>query len=423
MQQLSQGGNAPLQGTAVEVVMGWSPTQVGAGEPDVTAFMLTASGKVRGDTDMVFYNQPDSPCGGLKLSSRPGESTFRLALDRLPPAIERIAFTATLSDGTTFGAATSVRIEARGQVAYALETAGMTEAAVILAELYLRNGTWRLRAVGQGFNGGLAPLATYFGIEVADDAAPAAAPTPTASATKVRLDKQVSLLKDSAPKLVSLAKKAQVSLEKRGLADHTAAVALCMDVSGSMMGMFRDGTVKEVLERVLGLGINFDDNGAIDLFYFANRAGHLGELGAAELNDASDRLLESPAFGGGTSYAPVIELMLKHYGMAGPRKATPHAMPVYVLFVTDGSNDDKRNTEKVMKAAAEHPIFFQFVGIGGARFDFLEKLDDLKGRLIDNADFFAVRNPKTAPEGELYDQMMNEYPKWLTEARRVGILR
>ena len=124
-----------------------------------------------------------------------------------------------------------------------------SETAFVFGELYLRNGAWKFRAVGQGYASGLAGLATDFGITV-DDAAPA--PTPAASASaptpaapppapveKVNLKKQrlVDMEKRVAatsPQLLSLTKKAGVSLEKRGLGEHTARVALCLDISGSM---------------------------------------------------------------------------------------------------------------------------------------------------------------------------------------------
>jgi hypothetical protein len=47
----------------------------------------------------------------------------------------------------------------------------------------------------------------------------------------------------------------------------------------------------------------------------------------------------------------------------------------------------------------------------------------MPGRRVDNASFFAVRNPKTIADAELYEKMMLEYPAWLTAVRRAGILK
>jgi hypothetical protein len=236
-----------------------------------------------------------------------------------------------------------------------------------------------------------------------------------------------------------LAKSANLSLEKRGLADHTAAVALCMDVSGSMLSMFLDGTVQSIIERVLALGINFDDNGAIDLFAFASKAQRVGELELAGFQGASGRIQQATACGFGTNYAPAVDLILSHYGFlktasggllgrvfggSGAAAAPPPAgQPVYVLFVTDGDCADYVPARASIVRASEHPIFFQFVGIGTSKFDFLEEIDKMPGRRVDNASFFAVRNPKTVADAELYEKMMLEYPAWLTAVRRAGILK
>jgi hypothetical protein len=236
-----------------------------------------------------------------------------------------------------------------------------------------------------------------------------------------------------------LAKSANLSLEKRGLADHTAAVALCMDVSGSMLSMFLDGTVQSIIERVLALGINFDDNGAIDLFAFASKAQNVGELELAGFQGASGRIQQATACGFGTNYAPAVDLILSHYGFlktssggllgrvfggSGAAAVPPPAgQPVYVLFVTDGDCADYVPARASIVRASEHPIFFQFVGIGASKFDFLEEIDKMPGRRVDNASFFAVRNPKTIADAELYEKMMLEYPAWLTAVRRAGILK
>jgi hypothetical protein len=87
---------------------------------------------------------------------------------------------------------------------------------------------------------------------------------------------------------------------------------------------------------------------------------------------------------------------------------------------------DRAQAEEQIRDAAYEPIFWQFMGIGRS-FPFLEKLDDLKGRFIDNADFFSVaesellgRNP--IPDDKLFERLMQEYPGWLAKARAQGLL-
>lgn len=240
----------------------------------------------------------------------------------------------------------------------------------------------------------------------------------------------VDLEKKAPPQLVSLAKSAKVVLEKRQLSSHTAAVGLCLDISGSMKPLFANGTVQSILERVLGLGLNFDDNGAIDLFSFGINGHNLGELKAEEFGGAGDRILGRTPLEGGTRYAPVIRAVLAHYGfktgglLSGlfGSKPQPRKDPVYMLFVTDGENSDPDEARKAIIDASRHAIFFQFVGIGTAGFKFLKELDTMDGRFIDNANFFEVPNPASTPDAELYEKMTAEYPSWIQLAKSKGML-
>lgn len=241
----------------------------------------------------------------------------------------------------------------------------------------------------------------------------------------------VDLEKKAPAPLVSLAKSAKVVLEKRGLATHTAAVGLCMDISGSMQGLFNKGVVQRLVERVMGLGLNFDDNGAIDLFAFGVDAHDLGECPADRFEGSAARILDRTGFEGGTRYAPAIKLILKHYGFkggvlsglfGGGAKAGPRPQPVYMLFVTDGENSDLVEARQAIVEASKFPVFFQFVGIGGGTFKFLRELDTMSGRLIDNANFFEVEDPSAIPESQLYESMMAEYPSWVGLAKEKNLL-
>jgi tellurite resistance protein TerA len=217
MQELTQGGNASVPGTETIVAVEWSPSSVGGSDVDVSAFLLATNGKVRDDNDFVFYGSKSSGCGSVRLQSGAGTTRFSVDLARVPPAIEKIAFTATLS-GARWGQAQSLRLSLPGVAGYTMVTAGKQEAAVIVGELYKRNGAWKVRAVGQGFNGGLGPLATSFGVDITDDPTPAAVPAsqppppraPVASASapaspRVSLSK-ITLDKTGSSARLSLAK-------------------------------------------------------------------------------------------------------------------------------------------------------------------------------------------------------------------------
>jgi len=207
-----------------------------------------------------------------------------------------------------------------------------------------------------------------------------------------------------------------------------------MDVSYSMDSMFRDGTVQRIIERVMGLGLNFDDNGAIDIFAFQSSAYDLGELTPQKFKNAAQWILARVSMGG-TNYAPAIRQVVEHYGygqskrgllgsvFGSGRGALPAKYPTYVLFVTDGACGDESEARTAIREASHFPIFFQFVGIGSSSFGFLEELDDLDGRLIDNANFFSVRDPNVVTEDQLYSKMMAEYPGWLNLAKGQNLIR
>jgi stress response protein SCP2 len=174
----------------VELNLSWAPDD-GTWTLDPSAFALTDEGKVRSDADFIFYNQPALVDGGITLEDQGRQ--FAIHLSDLPPAITRVAIAVTLDAGEDQSMAIlhHVRLELRdgesrtGIARFTLETAGMTEKAIILGELYRRRSEWKFRAVGQGFAGGLAALARHFGVEVSDDGGSTAAPStpkPTANA-------------------------------------------------------------------------------------------------------------------------------------------------------------------------------------------------------------------------------------------------
>lgn len=174
MQSLSKGGNAPLPTGPVTVrVTSTAPV-------DVSALLLTADRRVRNDADFVFYNQPTA----AGVAYRP--DGVDIDPIRVDPAIEVIVVTASL-DGSgpkTFGVAGGLRVDiaanGTGITDFAPHDLG-PETALLCVEIYRRAGSWKVRAVGQGYANGLAGIATDFGITV--DEAPAAVPTPAPAPT------------------------------------------------------------------------------------------------------------------------------------------------------------------------------------------------------------------------------------------------
>lgn len=185
MTRLTAGANAPLPTATLSLKLKLQPVPAHL-DVDVSAFLLTGSGKVRGDQDMVFYGQPAPGAGHIQLlSSSASETQFQLQLNQLETAIERIAFSATIHENRqTFSVFQRIELQvfqdAELLVSGEIDCNSMQETALILAEVYRRNGAWKIRVIGQGFQGGLQPLAEHFGVEIeAPTTAPVLAPKPS----------------------------------------------------------------------------------------------------------------------------------------------------------------------------------------------------------------------------------------------------
>jgi stress response protein SCP2 len=179
---LSKGANLSLlprsevAGAPMQVVVEWSDLE-GTVEVDVSALLLGPDGRVRSDADFVFYNAPSGGDGSVRLlgkrtSDDRGEDRVAIDLEALPAEVESIVFAASLEGepGAGFGSLKDLGLavlDAAGntQLRYEVTDAG-PETAMVVGELYLRGEDWKFRAVGQGWDAGLAGLATDYGITV-----------------------------------------------------------------------------------------------------------------------------------------------------------------------------------------------------------------------------------------------------------------
>ncbi|MGY3556117.1 TerD family protein [Williamsia sp. R60] len=169
---LVKGQNGPLSAPAVEITVDLAT----AG--DLSALLVTDSGKVRTDADFVFFNQPAGP--GVTLQPGAGVGTLSISLAAVPADISQVRAVITLENGT-FGAVAPpvARVSAGGQSLYEYRIDGLSSESIVIAlEVYRRGGDWKVRAVGQGYAGGFAALVTDHGVSVDDAPSPAAAPPP-----------------------------------------------------------------------------------------------------------------------------------------------------------------------------------------------------------------------------------------------------
>ncbi|MGQ4422945.1 TerD family protein [Streptomyces violaceoruber] len=183
MYEMVKGSNIALSSLSdsvgsVIVSLGWaSPT--GEGDADVSVLLLGCQGKVRSDADFYFYNNAVAADGSVQLLGKAptGEgSEDRIVFDltAIPPDVERAVVAASRYGGARFGELDDLRVTLAdgtgdGLLRFAIDDAGWVSA-FIFGELYRRGEEWKFRAVGQGYDNGLAGLATDFGVDIDDDA-------------------------------------------------------------------------------------------------------------------------------------------------------------------------------------------------------------------------------------------------------------
>jgi hypothetical protein len=245
----------------------------------------------------------------------------------------------------------------------------------------------------------------------------------------ISLDK----VEQHAPELLSLAKSAQQVLQDRDLTGLTAEVAIVLDFSGSMRSLYSDGSVQKLVNKVLALATQLDDDGEIDLFIFESRAHYLGKVSLGNFRNIVADYTRTKSMGT-TDYAGAFRKVVEQFnhgagqkrGLFGSKKAAGNAplsapvpTPALALFVTDGAPDDQRAAAEALTAASFRPIFWQLISIGRP-IPFLQRLDDLDGRYIDNADYFPVASLDSLTDEKLFGKVFDEYPAWVEEERKRG---
>lgn len=187
---LSKGGNVSLSKeepglTRILIGLGWDTRSTdGAGfDLDASAFLLSAGDRVRSDADFIFYNNLRSSDGAVEHTgdNRTGEGdgddeALKVELTRVPAEVQKIAVAVTIHEGEqrrqNFGMVSNAFIrvvnDATGReiARYDLTEDASTETAMIFGEVYRHGAEWKFRAVGQGYQGGLAPLARNYGVNI-----------------------------------------------------------------------------------------------------------------------------------------------------------------------------------------------------------------------------------------------------------------
>jgi stress response protein SCP2 len=461
---LVKGQNGPVAAAAVVVSV-----RVTAAA-DLSALLVTESGRVRSDADFVFFNQPNAPGVELRTGT---PASLAVSLAQLPAEIAQIRAVITLDNpATTFGQHASpvaFVADGAGNVLYEYAIDGLgSESVVIALELYRRNTEWKVRAVGQGYAGGFAALITDHGVSVDDE--PAGAPVasgvpsahqgapgstaPTASpAPAARRSPRHRAVASGGPAMshasatseyseirtvpgeakLSFEKRQKLDLRKREVAKVLidkdafgirARVVLVIDKTGSMMAQYRKQVVHRVVQRMIPVAIQLADDGTLEAYLYALSFAKLPDITVEHSDQWAQTFLHLSGTHAGIDYNRIggrnDELPIMRDIIASLR---PGDAPTLVLFFTDGGFAKKREIAELMREASRLPAFWQFVGLGKANYGLLRSLDEMPDRVVDNAGFFALDDIDRVDDAQLYARLLGEFPDWIRSARAAGILR
>lgn len=210
----------------------------------------------------------------------------------------------------------------------------------------------------------------------------------------------------------------KIILDKKTNNKIIARVGLVIDISGSMRKLFKEGIVQDVVERIYPIAKRFDDDELLDMWIFASSYNRLVQVNEGNFDTFIQKevLDKKPSCSwGGTEYNPVMKDVVEYY--------KDSRIPAFVIFITDGSNSDKTLTKDTLRQASFYPVFWQYIGIGKEKFDFLERLDELNGRFIDNANFFKLNDLRDITDNDLYSRLLTEFPEWLKLAKEKSIIK
>lgn len=471
--RLARGANTTLGSTDLSIAVSGAQT----GTVDLMAFQLTDAGRVRGDHDLVFFNQPASVEGALRLVAG---DRLTLSLAGVPQDVATIAVAVALDEGTSGSLAAidglGVSVQAGSETLECPVEGLTTERAVVLLEVYRRQGAWKLRNVSAGWDGGLADLVREHGVSVDDEVPEAVAPqVPVADTPQLpvatsaaagpapsqpvapppaQVHPPVTTSPTSPPpappapavpatpdgvrsvpgeQRLSFEKRQRLDLRKRevakvlltkGAPTARARVVMVIDKTGSMRRQYSTRVVHRVVERMIPVAIQLDDDGSLEAYLYGSSFARLPDVTVEQADEWSDTFLHLDGTHGGISYRRIggynDEIPIMSEVLSTLRQRDP--MPTLVLFFTDGGFSQRGPITDLVRQASELPAFWQFVGIGRANYGLLTALDELEGRVVDNVGFFELDDIDAVADSELYARLLGEFPDWLRAARAAGIV-
>ncbi|MFE6886664.1 VWA domain-containing protein [Streptomyces sp. NPDC057694] len=373
---------------------------------DVSALLLGPDGKVRADHDLVFYNHPVQDHVSVS------DTTVTADVPRIPMGVDRVVIAASidpLQPGAVFTRAPQLTITQNGVPAASFTAPDFVarETVVVLAELYRRGGDWKIRAVGQGYDSGLAGLATDYGIHV--DPEPAPAPPATSARTSRRAGPAVDLTKveRQAPGLLEPARQASQVLVDRGIAGRRAAVYLILDHDWNMEELYESFAVQAFAERVLALSANLDDDGTVPVVFSSGREPFLEEIRLDNYRGRIGQLHTQVDWGWG-NVADAMRRAMNHY------QESAATDPAFVVTQVGDEPWDKSEVRSLLQNTASLGVFWLFVGFGRGKLAFYKNLNASTSATFSNVAFYdASKNPGSVPGERFYTGLIDAFAAWI----------
>ena len=422
---------------------------IGNAEYDYSCFGVDAQNKLSDDRYMVFYNQISSPKGEVSYQGDNRSAKFVVKLNKLPDSINKLAFTVSIDGNSDMSKIKSHQLSVvqNGRTVLNFKLSGsdfQRESSLISAEIY-KKGEWRFAAIGSGFNGGLGDLLRNYGGE--EEAEEQSAQTSTSNATRPQPSPSPSQnSKPQAPKpqptsvpraftpaagasrpttnarpindamLNGAVQNLKKVLPSLNLAQCRARIVLVIEASQQTAQYFSNGSMQNLITKVLPLAMQFSDNAQLEYWLYGSRPKKMFPIGernyASAIPNDWGSLMWS--LGENKSETTAMTEVLS--------SCQPFNMPSYILFITSGNIPLNSQIEQMVVSSSQFPVFWQFLGMGNSRYGVFENITNLPGSTVCNAKFAAISGFSQNSTPELYKFLLSDFSKWRKEATNMGLI-
>ncbi|MDR1069800.1 MAG: VWA domain-containing protein [Gracilibacteraceae bacterium] len=403
-------------------------------------FGLGADGRLPDNRYLVYDKQNASPQEEICVTQGTFAQLFRFHIDlaKLPPSIDRLAFTVA-SDGPE-----SMRHLEKGSIRFMQErsevlkyayegTEFTSERSLVICEVYRKDGAWRLAAVGRGFTGGFQALTKSYGGVLSLDIPVPPAPAPLGGEKEIS---QMSLPPHVVSRMQNLSR--QASGDRQYLAPFYRALFACVnvlpesvsrpvrtvmvaDASGSMFAAYENGRVQRAIDKLFPLATVLHESVSMDFWAFGAKSRQFDPVLMENVRSYS-----FDVSGGYERWMSMLNYQYNNEAEAMRDIMMIYASsrePVLTLFITDGHLSAEWQIEEVLLKTSRFPVFWQFIGLSGAEYGILEQVSEIPGRFSANANFLKLSDIDDISETELYTRLLTAVCHWNTEVEAKKLIR